>query len=64
MSTTARDRLQPFLITMLLGLVMSAGLWLLAEPEVAWIGFALAGAYRAAPHDRPCRPRLGRPIRG
>ncbi len=41
MQTTTRS-LRPFLATMLLGLLMAAGIALLAAPEMSWLGFALA----------------------
>ncbi len=53
MSTTARSsRIQPFLMTMLLGLVMAALIFVVAGPELSWLGFALAGMYRSSPGGR------------
>ncbi len=57
-TTTRSQQFQQFLETMLLGLVMAAGIGVLAEPELAWAGFAVAGIYRAAPTGRSCLPRL------
>ncbi len=60
MSTTRRSRfLHSFMMTMLLGLVMAAGIYALAEPELAWLGFAMAGMYRASgPVSESCRARI------
>ena len=57
-TTTSSQHVQRFLLTMLRGLVMAGGIWVLAEPELSWLGFALAGIYRAAPGRRACGPRL------
>ena len=64
MPTTSTDRLRHVLITLLLGLAMAAGIALLAEPELAWLGFALAAAYRHAHGDRSCAARPSAPSRG
>ena len=50
-----------FALTMLLGLVMAAGIHALGEPELAWLGFATAGALSAAGPPRGC---LGRRAKG
>jgi len=58
-TTTRSDRFGAFLATMLLGLVMAAGISAIADPELAWLGFALAAMY--ATHGsarRPCAPRV------
>ena len=52
MSTTARSPVQQFLLTLLLGLVMAAILSVAAGPELAWLGFAMAGMYRSSPGGR------------
>ena len=43
-----------FCLTMLLGLVMAGAIAVFAEPESAWIGFVMAGIYRAIPRRRQC----------
>ena len=57
-TTTRKQQFQQFLVTVLFGLVMATGIWFAAEPELAWVGFAMAAIYRAAPRRRSCRPRL------
>ena len=59
MSTTTRSaELRQVLLTLLLGLVMAAGIWVVAEPELAWVGFAMAAAPRSASRGRGCLPRF------
>ena len=62
MPTTSSDHLRHLLFTMLLGLAMAAGIALLAEPALAWLGFALAATYRHVGGGRSCAARL--PVRG
>ncbi len=62
MPTTSSDHLRHLLITMLLGLAMAAGIAVLAEPALAWLGFALAATYRHVGGGRSCAARL--PVRG
>jgi hypothetical protein len=55
MSTNPRNRPFPqFCLAMLLGLVMAAAIAVFAEPGLAWLGFAMAGIYRAIPRRREC----------
>ena len=58
MSTTARS--QQFLLTMLLGLVMAAGIYVFAQPGLAWLGFAMAAVLEAARSPRRCFTRPAR----
>ena len=58
MQTTRRTQVQQVLATMLLGLVMAATIHLLAEPELAWMGFALAGMYGHMSRRRSCAARI------
>ena len=51
------SRSTPFLLTMLLGLVMAAGIYVLAQPELAWLGFAMAAILQAARSPRRCFTR-------
>jgi hypothetical protein len=57
-TTTRRTQVQQFLATMLLGVVMAAVIYLLADPEVAWIGFALAAVYGHTGQRRSCSARI------
>ena len=57
--TPPRNPLRSFLVTMLLGVAMATGIYLLAEPELAWLGFVLAGMYQASADRGPgCRTRI------
>ncbi len=59
MQTTTRDHdLRRFLTTMLLGLVMAAGIAVFAEPEASGLGFVLAAIYRHGGVRRSCAARL------
>ena len=62
-TTTRSDQFRRFLATLLLGLVMAAGIWVLAEPEVSWLGFALAAMYGHGGDRRSCAARLPGAIR-
>lgn len=53
-------RSTPFLLTMLLGLVMAAGIYVFAEPGLAWLGFAMAAILEAARSPRRCFTRSAR----
>jgi hypothetical protein len=65
MSTTTRSRqLQQALLTVVLGLVMAAGLWVVAEPELAWLGFAKAAVLPAPALGPRCTARLASRSRG
>jgi hypothetical protein len=56
--TTRRTPIRQFLATMLLGLVMAVLIAVLAEPELAWLGFALAAIHREAGGRGSCASRL------
>lgn len=53
-------RSTPFLLTMLLGLVMTAGIYVFAQPELAWLGFAMATILQTARSPRRCFTRAAR----
>ncbi len=57
-TTTRRTPTRQFLSTMLLGLVMAAVLAVLAEPELAWMGFVLAAVFADAAGRRSCAARV------
>ena len=46
-----------FVLTMLLGLVLAAGIYVFAQPELAWLGFAMAAILDAARSPRRCFTR-------
>jgi hypothetical protein len=52
-STTIR-----WVVTLLAGAVMSAGIWLAGAGEVAFLGFALAAVWSETRDAPTCRPRL------
>ena len=56
-TTTRSDQVRQVLGTMLLGLAMAAGIWVVAEPEVSWIGFALAAIHHHGRARRSCAAR-------
>ncbi len=62
-TTTRRTPIRRFAATMLLGLVMAALIAALAEPELAWLGFALAAVYAEAGGRRSCAARLAGAVR-
>ena len=62
MQTMTRSaQMRHLLATMLLGLAMAAGIALLAAPEIAWFGFALAAIGSHGGWGRSCGARL--PVR-
>ena len=50
-------RSTPFLLTMLLGLVMAAGIYAFGEPELAWLGFAMAAIVQSVRTPQRCFTR-------
>ena len=62
--TSDRRPLRELILTLALGVLMAAGLYVAAGSEVAWIGFALAATYRASTPGRACDARLARRARG
>jgi hypothetical protein len=62
-TTTRSDRVRQVLATLLLGLVMAAGIWVLAAPEASWVGFALAAMYGHDGTRRSCATRLPGAVR-
>ena len=48
------------LTTMLVGLVMAAGIYVFAQPELAWLGLALAAILQTARSPRGCFARAAR----
>ena len=50
--------------TMLLGLVLALGVGFVGgEPDMAWLGFALAAMYAGTPRGRTCLARRRTPSR-
>ncbi len=63
-TTTRRDKGLALLRTMLLGVALALGIGLVAgEPDMAWLGFALAAMETEARRGRSCMTRPPRRIR-
>jgi len=62
-TTTLSHRIRFSLATLLLGLVMAAGIYLVAEPEFAWMGFVLAAMYSHGGGRSACAGRVGSGLR-
>ncbi len=57
-TTTRSSTLVRHLVTLLIGAVLAAGIWLLGYAEVSWLGFIAAGITRdrASSHQALARP--------
>ena len=61
-TSTRRPAWRSWLVTLILGALMSAAIWLAGAREVAFLGFLLAGIATEPGRGRACRPgRLRRP---